>query len=100
MGGPVLAERGGAAATRLTLHVVARVSTGSSPAGVVAGGGWLWTPLNNNRSVARIDPTTNSVSARFPVGRQRGFADEPLKAAWNGSALLVSLPGSGRVRNA
>jgi YVTN family beta-propeller protein len=81
----------------VTLHVQATVATGRSPAGVVYGGGSLWAPLNNGRSVDRIDPATNTVAQQVPVGRQRGLSDEPVKAAWDGTSLLVSLTGSGRV---
>jgi hypothetical protein len=78
------------------MSVVAQIPVGRSPSSIVSDGHALWVTLNNDRSVARLDPVTNTVTRRVKVGRQDG-TDGPWQAAFDGTQLLVSLPGSGRV---
>ncbi|MEP6642263.1 MAG: hypothetical protein ABJB93_10195 [Gaiellales bacterium] len=80
-----------------TLAIQARIRTGRSPNNIVYGGGRLWIPQANDRSVAVINPHSNQVERIVPVGQQNDSTDGPLKIAWGNGELLASLPGSGRV---
>lgn len=80
----------------MSMSIVAQIPVGRSPSSIVFDGHALWVTLNNDRSVVRLDPATNAVTRRVKVGKQDG-TDGPWQAAVDGSQLLVSLPGSGRV---
>ena len=81
----------------ITLRVQDRIRIGRSPNGLVLADELLWTPLSNGRAVAAIDPVTAKVVRRVPVGDQNVATDGPLKPSWDGTSVLVALPGSGRV---
>ena len=80
-----------------TLAIQARIPTGRSPNNIVYGGGGLWIPQRNDRSVAVINPRLEQDRTDRRVGRQNDSTDGPLNVAWGNDELLASLPGSGRV---
>jgi streptogramin lyase len=79
-----------------TMLVDARIRVGRAPAGIVSDGSSVWVLVQEDGVLARIDPATNAVVQTVHVG-DRGGADDPYQLAWNGTQLLVSLPGTGRV---
>jgi YVTN family beta-propeller protein len=80
-----------------TLAIQARIPTGRSPNNIVYGGGRLWIPQANDRSVAVINPHSNRIVRTVRVGKQSDSNDGPREVAWGDGELLASLPGSGRV---
>ena len=79
-----------------TMGIVARVTAGRAPGSVVSDGTSVWVALQEDAAMARIDPALNAVVQTVRVGR-RDLTDGPWQAAYDGSQILVSMPGSGRV---
>jgi YVTN family beta-propeller protein len=48
--------------------VVAAAQVGSEPGLLAFGGGYVWVPVDGDTSVVQIDPATNAVKKRIPVG--------------------------------
>lgn len=79
-----------------TMQITARINVGRGPGSIITVGQSVWVVIQTDGFVDRIDPATNAVVQTVAVGR-RGGTDFLYQAAWNGSQILVSLPGSGRV---
>jgi YVTN family beta-propeller protein len=80
----------------VTMRVTATISTGRSPSSIVSDGKSVWVALNNAHSVIRLDTAHNRVVQTVQVGG-KDSSDSPWQLAYDGTQLLASLPGSGRV---
>lgn len=78
------------------MSVTAAIPVGRSPSSIVSDGRSLWVALNNAQSVIRIDPARNLVAQTVHVG-SKDTSDSPWQLAYDGTQLLASMPGSGRV---
>jgi ABC-type transport system substrate-binding protein/DNA-binding SARP family transcriptional activator len=65
-------------------HREVSISVGGAPLGLAFGGGSLWVADGDERSVAQVDPGTNTVLQRIPVG------NAPSAVAFAGGALWVA----------
>ncbi len=71
--------------------VVATIEVQRDPQGVVADGRAVWVAELANGSVARIDPRTNSVAKRYPIGPR------PVGLAISEGAVWVTVNGANEV---
>jgi streptogramin lyase len=83
-------------------HVVARIQTGTSPAGAVSAFGAVWVANDRSGTLARIDPATNRVTRRIRLKPGLFSVTRGFGALWalnyeRGSLARVD-PRSGRVR--
>lgn len=81
-------------------RVVAKIQTGQDT-GVVAAFGSVWTADHREGTVSRIDPSTNRVTARIPIGEQPYYVTAGARAVWApalGSKRLVRIdPATNRI---
>jgi len=78
-----------------TNKLVATTRLGSSPASVAAGEGAVWVTDERDSSISRIDPKTNSVTAKASAGPVAGG---PYVVAGEGSVWVSNTGGGGLTR--
>ena len=62
---------------------MARIAVGSQPAdGTVTSGGAVWFPVRGSNELVRIDPATNTVAERVPVGNTPFVVNEAFGDLW------------------
>lgn len=98
-----LALLGATVAALASPHVVARIETGSSPAGATAAFGAVWVANDRSGTLARIDPATNRVTRRLRLRPGLFSVTHGFGALWavnydTGTLARVD-PRSRRVRN-
>jgi streptogramin lyase len=71
-------------------HVQATIHTGLQPQWTTAAFGSLWTSNHHGGSLTRVDPTTDTVVATVPVGRQHTFRDGPQALTHDATHVYVS----------
>src|SRR5580765_7956132 len=98
-----LALLGATVAALASPHVVARIETGSSPAGATAAFGAVWVANDRSGTLARIDPATNRVTRRLRLRPGLFSVTHGFGAVWvvnyeTGTLARVD-PRSGRVQS-
>ena len=70
-------------------HVLARIDVGLQPQFIHIAFGSVWASNHHGRSVTRIDPRTNRVTATLPAGDQHMFRDGPQQMTDDGRYLYI-----------
>ena len=76
------------AATRGAPRVVAKIATGQAPCSEAGGYGAVWVGNYGSSDVARIDPKTNRVTKRIPVGTSPTWSGAKLAPAYHDPRVL------------